>query len=95
MPRSLTPQEIALDATVERLVDEDGPRKLIESMVRVCLSRASRDLAAESTSYRAWQDIAETLDIVSAELAGDFEGESFEPFVPCRSCRAGGEACSC
>lgn len=88
MPRHTTPQKQALDAAVERLIDEDGPRWLIESVARVCASRA--DLAADSTSYRAWEDAAETLDIVALEIGGDFAGEPIKPFVPCRSCRVSG-----
>lgn len=85
-----------IDEQMDALVGESDLPRVLESLHRIALKRVRRDAREGWTSRAAWQEAADALDCIAADLSGlDYVGEQVTEEPPCRGCRVGSEVCTC
>jgi len=86
----------AIDATMDKLIEDEDLGTVLQAIVRVCKSRMRRDDRARLTSGTSWETAMDSIEAVAIELSElDFEGEKIEEPPPCRGCRTGSPICTC
>jgi hypothetical protein len=83
-----------LSAEHRALIERHGVRSLMLSLCLYAFEKAD-EASRDGLTGAGWYDLGGSIDEIVPADEDALWGEEFEPFVPCRSCRTGGEVCTC